>query len=68
MKILKLMVLGGLIGQILGWLCFEYLDDSYILILIGLLALTTSIKYFKDIFYKRLFCQENKKNIRTLLY
>jgi len=48
------MVLGGLIGQILGWLCFEYLDDSYILILIGLLALSTSIRYLKDIKKKHL--------------
>ena len=60
-KILKLMVLGGLIGQILGWLCFEYLDDSYILILIGLLALTTSIRYFKDIFIKDYFVKKTKK-------
>ena len=34
-KILKLMVLGGIFGQILGWICFDYLEDSYILILIG---------------------------------
>mgnify|MGYP000421290519 CR=1 FL=1 len=60
-KILKLMVLGGLIGQILGWLCFEYLDDSYILILIGLLALSTSIRYFKDIFIKDYFVKKTKK-------
>lgn len=60
-KILKLMVLGGLIGQIIGWLCFEYLDDSYILILIGLLALTTSIRYFKEIFRKDYFVKKTKK-------
>ena len=34
LKILKLMVLGGLLGQVLGWICFEYLEDKYILILL----------------------------------
>ena len=53
-KILKLMVIGGLFGQILGWLCFEYLDDKYILILIGLLALITSLRYFKNLFLKKI--------------
>ncbi len=51
LKILKLMVLGGLLGQVLGWVCFEYLDDKYILILIGILALITSIRYFKEFFF-----------------
>ena len=51
LKILKLMVLGGLLGQVLGWICFEYLEDKYILILIGILALITSIRYFKGIFF-----------------
>ena len=51
-KILKLMVLGGLLGQVLGWICFEYLEDKYILILIGILALITSIRYFKGIFFQ----------------
>ena len=45
------MVLGGLLGQVLGWICFEYLEDKYILILIGILALITSIRYFKGIFF-----------------
>ena len=52
LKILKLMVLGGLLGQVLGWICFEYLEDKYILILIGILALITSIRYFKGIFFQ----------------
>jgi uncharacterized protein len=63
-RILKLMVLGGLIGQILGWVCFEYLDDSYILILIGILALITSIRYFKDIFFKNYFGKQTKKILK----
>ena len=46
------MVIGGLLGQLLGWICFEYLEDKYILILIGILALITSIRYFKGIFFQ----------------
>jgi uncharacterized protein len=63
-RILKLMVLGGLIGQILGWLCFEYLDDGYILTLIGLLALITSIRYFKNIFFKNYLSNQTKKKLQ----
>ena len=46
------MVLGGLLGQVLGWICFEYLEDKYILNLIGILALITSIRYYKGIFFQ----------------
>ncbi|MDC0093070.1 sulfite exporter TauE/SafE family protein, partial [Alphaproteobacteria bacterium] len=60
-RILKVMVLGGLIGQILGWLCFEYLNDSYILALIGLLALITSIRYLKNIFFRNYLSYQTKK-------
>ena len=67
LKILKLMVLGGLIGQILGWLCFEYLDDNYILTLIGLLALITSVRYFKNIFFKNNFGNKTKKILSYLI-
>lgn len=62
-KILKLMVLGGIFGQILGWICFDYLEDSYILILIGLLALVTSLRYLKTQIYPN---DLNKKSIKKI--
>ncbi len=63
-KILKLMVLGGLLGQVLGWICFEYLEDKFILILIGILALITSFRYFKGIFLKN---NKKIKNVKSSL-
>ena len=65
LKILKIMVLGGLFGQILGWLCFEYLDDKYILILIGLLALATSIRYFKNVLLTKNISNKKIKVIKS---
>jgi uncharacterized membrane protein YfcA len=41
-----MMALGGIIGQVICWIFFDYLDDKTILLLIGLMALTTSAKYF----------------------
>ena len=65
LKILKIMVLGGVLGQILGWLCFEYLDDRYILILIGFLALITSIRYFKNLFLTKYFSNKTIKEVKS---
>ena len=45
-EIIWMMVLGGMIGQLLCWIFFNYLDDKLILILIGTMALITSIKFF----------------------
>ena len=64
-KILKVMVLGGLTGQILGWLCFGYLDDNYILILIGLLALITSIRHFKNLIWKNVIADKTKTYMKS---
>ena len=64
-KILKVMVLGGLSGQVLGWLCFGYLDDKYILILIGFLALITSIRYFKNLIWKNVVVDKKKTILKS---
>ena len=45
-QIIWMMALGGIIGQIICWIFFDYLDDKTILLLIGLMALITSAKYF----------------------
>ena len=63
-KILKIMVLGGLSGQILGWLCFGYLDDKYILILIGILALITAIRYFKNLIWTKKVSDNSKVGLK----
>ena len=65
LKILKFMVFGGIVGQILGWLCFEYLEDRYILILIGFLALFTVGKYIKSEFFNKIIKKEKINKIKA---
>ena len=60
-KILKLMVLRRMFGQVIGWVCFEYLEDNYILI--GLLTPVTSLRYLKTQIYQN---DLNKKNIKKI--
>ena len=63
LRILKFMVFGGVVGQILGWICFDILEDKYILILIGILALITVAKYIKAEFFFKALIKEKTKQI-----
>ena len=47
-EIIWMMVLGGMIGQIFGWIFFNYFDDKSILIIVGTMALIASIKFFSN--------------------
>ena len=53
LHILWMMVLGGVLGQLACWFFFNHLDDNSILILIGLMALITSVKYFITKFFDK---------------
>lgn len=61
--ILWMMVLGGVIGQLACWVFFNHLNDKSILILIGLMALITSSKYF----ITKLFNKEKSYQIKNLI-
>ena len=62
-QIIWMMALGGIIGQIICWMFFDYLDDKTILLLIGLMALTTSTKYF---IVKLDILKKTNNNLKTL--
>ena len=49
-KIVIIMCAGGIIGQIIGWLVFDYFNDSTIVIIIAVLAIATSFRYYKNLF------------------
>ena len=49
-KIVVIMCAGGIIGQIIGWLVFDYFNDSTIVIIIAVLAIGTSFRYYKNFF------------------
>ena len=53
LHILWMMVLGGVLGQLACWFFFNHLNDNSILILIGLMALITSVKYFITKFFDK---------------
>ena len=61
-EIIWMMVLGGMIGQLLCWIFFNYLDDKSILILIGTMALITSVKFFLS---KIDLLQKSKSHLNT---
>lgn len=44
-QILMIMCGFGLLGQLLGWLLFDYLSDRLLMSLIGLIAIITAIGY-----------------------
>ena len=62
-EIIWMMVLGGMIGQLLCWIFFNYLDDKSILILIGIMALITSVNFFLS---KIDLLQKSKDHLNTL--
>ena len=62
-EIIWMMVLGGMIGQLLCWIFFNYLDDKSILILIGTMALITSVNFFLS---KIDLLQKSKNHLNTL--
>ena len=52
-KILFIMCLGGIIGQILGWMVFDYFNDKTIVLAIAILAIVTSLRYFKNLYFEQ---------------
>ena len=52
-KILFIMCLGGIIGQILGWIAFDYFNDKTIVLAIAILAIVTSLRYFKNLYFEQ---------------
>ena len=66
-QILWMMALGGIIGQFVCWLFFDYLDDKSILLLIGFMALITSIKFFVTEFYINKKSSNSIDNIKPTL-
>jgi uncharacterized membrane protein YfcA len=44
-RILMIMCGFGLLGQLLGWLLFDYLSDRLLTSLIGLIAIITAMNY-----------------------
>ena len=61
-KIILIMCLGGFIGQIAGWYFFKYLDDQTILFIIASLAIITSLRYFKNLYKKKV---TNKTKVKV---
>jgi len=53
-KIIIVMCLGGLLGQIGGWYFFDYLNDQSILLIIASLAIVTSLRYFINLYKKKI--------------
>ncbi len=53
-KIVIIMCAGGIIGQIIGWLVFDYFNDSTIVIIIAVLAIATSFRYYKNLFLQNI--------------
>lgn len=45
-RLVILMFSAAVIGQILGWLLFKFIDDRMLVALIGLLSLLTALRYF----------------------
>ena len=54
-RIILIMTITGLLGQLLGWalLRLGVINDRILLLLIGLLALYTSIRYFAKLLYEK---------------
>ena len=44
-RILLIMCAFGVIGEIVGWLLFDYLNDQILTVLIGLIAIITTLNY-----------------------
>jgi uncharacterized membrane protein YfcA len=66
-EIIWMMVLGGVIGQVICWIFFDYLNDKTILILIGLMALITSLKYLMAEMYNNKKLRDAKDKIKPTL-
>ena len=59
-KIVLIMCAGGIIGQIVGWLVFDYFNDTTIVIIIATLAIITSFRYFKNLYL------QNKRKSKSI--
>jgi len=44
-RVLLIMCAFGIIGEIVGWLLFDYLNDQILTVLIGLIAIITALNY-----------------------
>ena len=56
-KLVIIMCAGGTMGQLIGWLIFDFFSETAIVIIIAALAIITSARYFKNLFLKK-----NNKN------
>lgn len=64
-RIIFIMTLAGLLGQLLGWalLRIGVIDDKLLILMIGLLALYTAFRYFA----KLLYANQNAKALRAVV-